>query len=159
MDCPQFGQKFTFPSVAIPHLVQNDRPFHSYEKELVLDKVSFPKTPKKLTPHSLCLLVSPSASSKKQTAGSDKWALIRTLAQTYGLEILEALEEKPLRYTDLANYSPNERTRSQRLKELEALELISTAILKVNKRNFVHYELTDKGRQVRQRIKDIVELE
>lgn len=104
-------------------------------------------------------MVSPSASpSKKQTAGSDKWALIRTLAQTYGLEILEALEEKPLRYTDLAKYSPNERTRSQRLKELEALELISTAILKVNKRNFVHYELTDKGRQVVQRIKDIVEL-
>jgi DNA-binding HxlR family transcriptional regulator len=104
-------------------------------------------------------MVYSSASSKKQPAGTDKWALIRTLAQTYGLEILEALEEKPLRYTDLTKYGHNERTRSQRLKKLEDLGLISTASLKVNKRNFVHYELTDKGRQVMQRIKEIIELE
>lgn len=77
-----------------------------------------------------------------------KWALIKVLAQTYALDILEALSKKPLRYTDLENYSPNERTRSQRLKELENLGLISTASLKIGKRSFVHYELTSKGRSV-----------
>lgn len=89
---------------------------------------------------------------------ASKWSLIRTLAQTYSLDILEALEERPLRFTDLADPGPNEATRSQRLKELEEAGLISTVSLKIDKRNFVHYRLTENGKRVLQKAREIAEV-
>lgn len=79
------------------------------------------------------------------------------LAQTYALEMLEAVSKKPLRFTDLENYSPNERTRSQRLKDLEQAGLITTTSLKINRRFFVHYTATNKGRQVLQKAKELAD--
>lgn len=81
--------------------------------------------------------------------------VVKTISQTYALDILEALAEKPLRFTDLEDSSPNERTRGQRLKELDELKMISTVSMKIGKRSFVHYTLTDKGRQVLQKAKEI----
>lgn len=51
---------------------------------------------------------------------ADKWSLVHMLAQSYVLDILEALYKKPPRFSDLKGHSPNETTRSQRLKELES---------------------------------------
>ncbi|WP_158385500.1 winged helix-turn-helix transcriptional regulator [Candidatus Nitrososphaera evergladensis] len=87
-----------------------------------------------------------------------RWSLIRTLAQTYALDILEALSKKPSRFSDLSLVSPNERTRAQRLKELESIGFISTVSLKVEKRYFVHYKLTDKGKEALQKMQEIDKL-
>ncbi|MEO9295693.1 MAG: winged helix-turn-helix transcriptional regulator [Nitrososphaera sp.] len=86
---------------------------------------------------------------------SDRWALIHMLAQSYALDMLDALYKKPLRFSDLKNHAPNETTRSQRLKELEGKGLITTISLKIAKRYFVHYSLTSKGRTVLQKAKEL----
>lgn len=90
--------------------------------------------------------------------GNDKWSMIHMLAQSYALDILDALNKKPLRFSDLKNYSPNETTRSQRLKELEGKGLITTISLKMGKRYFVHYSLTSKGRSVLQKAKELEDI-
>lgn len=92
-----------------------------------------------------------------ESSSSARWSIIRLLSQTYALDILDALNKKPLRFSDLASCSPNERTRSQRLKELENIGLIHTASMKVGKRYFVHYALTDKGKLILQKVKEIVD--
>ncbi|HVX02508.1 MAG TPA: winged helix-turn-helix transcriptional regulator [Nitrososphaera sp.] len=92
------------------------------------------------------------------TAHLAKWKMVHMLAQTYALEILEAVSKNPLRFTDLENYSPNERTRSQRLKELEHAGLITTTSLKINMRSFVHYTATNKGRRVLQKTKELADM-
>jgi DNA-binding HxlR family transcriptional regulator len=84
--------------------------------------------------------------------------MIHMLAQSYALDMLEALHKKPLRFSDLKNHSPNETTRSQRLKELEGKGLITTISLKMGKRYFVHYSLTNKGRSVLQKAKELSDL-
>ena len=89
---------------------------------------------------------------------SDTWSLLRLLAQTYALDILDSLSKKPQRFSDLQHCSHNERTRAQRLKELEGIGLISTVSLKVGKRYFVHYKLTEKGKQVLQKAKEFTDL-
>lgn len=88
----------------------------------------------------------------------NKWSSFRLLAQSYALDMLDALYKKPLRFSDLKNSSPNETTRSQRLKELEGMGLITTVSLKMGKRYFVHYSLTNKGRIVLQKAKELSDL-
>jgi DNA-binding HxlR family transcriptional regulator len=89
---------------------------------------------------------------------TDRWSAIHLLAQSYALDMLDALYKKPLRFSDLKNSSPNETTRSQRLKELEGMGLITTVSLKMGKRYFVHYSLTNKGRMVLQKVKELADL-
>lgn len=88
-------------------------------------------------------------------ATRNKRSVIYILAQSYALDILEGLAKKPLRFTDLAAYGPNERTRSQRLKDLEGRGLLTTVSMKMEKRHFVHYTLTDKGKAVLQKVKEM----
>ena len=89
---------------------------------------------------------------------SGKWHLIVILGHSYALSILDALNERPLRFTDLARYVPNERTRSQRLRQLEEKDLIHTISIKIDKRYFIHYSLTEKGKLALQKAKEIIEL-
>jgi DNA-binding HxlR family transcriptional regulator len=72
--------------------------------------------------------------------------------------MLDALHKKPLRFSDLKSSSQNETTRSQRLKELEGMGLITTISLKMGKRYFVHYSLTNKGRMVLQKARELSDL-
>ncbi len=83
-------------------------------------------------------------------AADTKWKFIRFLGQSYVLDLLDALSEKPKRFTDLADICPNESTRTQRVKKLEELRLIETTTIKIKKRAFIHYTLTEKGRKVLQ---------
>ncbi|AIF83347.1 putative transcriptional regulator [Candidatus Nitrososphaera evergladensis SR1] len=92
------------------------------------------------------------------THSAAKWKLVYMLAQTYALDMLEAVSKKPMRFTDLESHSPNERTRSQRLKDLEDAGLITTISLKINKRYFVHYTATNKGRQVLQKARELADM-
>jgi DNA-binding HxlR family transcriptional regulator len=64
------------------------------------------------------------------------------------LDILDALNRKPLRYTDLKPYGRNERTRTRALRQLEERGLVQTSTIKIGKRSFVHYVITDKGKTV-----------
>lgn len=94
----------------------------------------------------------------RMSSRPDRWSAIRILAQTYALDILDALNKRPLRFTDLEEFGPNEKTRSQRLKELESRDMITTVSLKIGKRFFVHYTLTSRGRAVLLKSKELVEL-
>jgi DNA-binding HxlR family transcriptional regulator len=68
------------------------------------------------------------------------------LAQSYARDIPDALSKRPLRFRDLVEYSPNEKTRAQRLKELKSRDVITTACMKIGKRFFVHHTLTSSGK-------------
>ncbi len=83
-------------------------------------------------------------------ASDGRWKFIRFLGESYVLDILNALSEKPKRFTDLADICPNESTRTQKVKKLEELRLIETSTIKIKRRSFIHYTLTEKGRKVLQ---------
>lgn len=84
--------------------------------------------------------------------------MFRILGQSYALSILDALSKRPLRFTDLEEYGPNEKTRAQRLKELESRDMITTVSLKMGKRFFVHYTLTSRGKAVLLKSKELADL-
>ena len=67
------------------------------------------------------------------------------LGQPYIHDILRALLDGPKRYGDLSNSCPNETTRTIKLRRLESMNLITTMTVKIGKRPFVHYKLTEKG--------------
>jgi len=73
---------------------------------------------------------------------------ILLLGQAYVHDILMSLLEKPKIFKDLSNSCPNERTRSKRLKALVDTGLVTTVSLRVGKRYFVHYALTEKGKKI-----------
>ena len=78
----------------------------------------------------------------------DKWKLFEAIGKPYALSIIESLNESPKRYTDLRNVCPIEKTRSKRLHELKDIELIETFIRNIEKRAFIHYGLTAKGKEL-----------
>lgn len=88
----------------------------------------------------------------------NRWSVFRILGQSYALDILDALGKRPMRFSDLEEYGPNEKTRAQRLKELEGRDMITTVSMKIGKRFFVHYTLTSRGRAVLSKSKELVEL-
>jgi DNA-binding HxlR family transcriptional regulator len=73
---------------------------------------------------------------------------ISLLGQSYVLDILVSLSKKPKRFKQLSKVCPNERTRSKKLKKLIEANLVTTIALKVGKRYFVHYALTEKGEKI-----------
>ena len=82
----------------------------------------------------------------------EKWKLVRLLGEDFILNILSSLFEAPKRFTDLADTCPNEKTRTYKLRKLEELEFVETASLKIGKRFYVHYMLTEKGKKIYQQI-------
>ena len=76
---------------------------------------------------------------------SDRWDLVMVIGKVYALDILEALQSSPKRFSDLNKACPIEKTRSKRLKELLAQDLIQTVVGEKGKRHFVHYKITEKG--------------
>ncbi len=76
---------------------------------------------------------------------SDKWNIVMVIGKVYSLDILEALLQSPKRFSDLNKVCPIEKTRSQRLKELKAIDLIEAVVMEKGKRNFVHYKITQEG--------------
>ena len=85
---------------------------------------------------------------------SDKWDIIMVIGKVYSLDILEALLNGPKRFSDLSEACPIEKTRSKRLKELKEKELINVVVLERKRRNFVHYNITEKGEDVLRKARD-----
>jgi len=73
---------------------------------------------------------------------------IGVLGKPFSIEILQALSEKPLRFSDLKKQCPNDRTRTSRLKKLREGGFIKTVIIQIEERSFIHYDLTEKGKKV-----------
>jgi len=88
----------------------------------------------------------------------NKYKIIKLLAKNYTIEILLALSEKPLRYADLKRHCPNDRTRTMRLKELKKVGLISVTVTEVENRDFLHYQITEKGKKTLQLINQLAEV-
>jgi DNA-binding HxlR family transcriptional regulator len=82
-------------------------------------------------------------------------SIIQMVGKPYILEIMESLSEQPRRFVDLSDACRNEKTRTIRLRELERANLIETISIKVGKRSFVHYRLTEKGASI---LKEIVKI-
>lgn len=71
------------------------------------------------------------------------------------LEILFALAEKPLRFSDLNIACPSEKTRAAKIRMLVDAGLIETEAMKRGKRSFIHYKLTEKGKRVLELAKEV----
>lgn len=72
-------------------------------------------------------------------------SIIQLLGKQYILEIMESLSEQSKRFVDLSDACKNEKTRTIRLRDLEKANLVETLSVKIGKRSFIHYRLTDKG--------------
>lgn len=82
-------------------------------------------------------------------------SIIHLVGKPYILDIMEFLSEQPRRFVDLSDACRNEKTRTVRLRELERANLVETVAVKVGKRNFIHYCLTEKGASVLKEIAKI----
>jgi len=78
---------------------------------------------------------------------NSKWRLLSEVSRLYAPDILEALQNKPMRFTDLKRICRSQKTLTQRLRSLEDCEVVTTEILKKKKQRVeVFYVLTQKGK-------------
>ena len=80
------------------------------------------------------------------------------LARAFAIEILNALNETPLRFVDLKDYCPNDRTGALRLKELRKIGFIIATIKEIENHSYVHYQITEKGRKALQLLNELERL-
>lgn len=80
---------------------------------------------------------------------------IGVLGKPFSIEILEALSEKPMRFSDLKAQCPNDRTRTRRLKKLRENGFIKTIIIQIENRNFIHYAITERGAKALELLKQL----
>ena len=85
----------------------------------------------------------------------EKIRTIGVLGKSFSIEILEALSEKPMRFSDLKAQCPNDRTRTRRLKKLRENGFIKTIIIQIESRNFIHYTLTESGAKALELLKQL----
>ncbi len=78
-----------------------------------------------------------------------------TISELYSLDILKELFSSPKRYSDLNKACPIEKTRAKRLRELKVKGLIQTTIKPRGNRDFIHYDLTEKGQKVLRKAKEL----
>ena len=84
--------------------------------------------------------------------------ILLVISKPYSLSILESLLQSPKRFSDLNKVCPIEKTRSQRLKELKSDNLIKTISKEKARRNFIHYQLTKKGKKTMEGIKLLMKI-
>jgi len=79
--------------------------------------------------------------------GNNKWRLLREISRPYAPDILEALQNKPMRFTDLKSICKSQKTLTQRLRSLEECGMIALEMQNEKKRKarFL-YVLTQKGK-------------
>lgn len=70
---------------------------------------------------------------------------IGVLGKAFAIEILEAIREKPKRFSDLKQQCQNDKTRANRLKGLKKTNFIKTVIIEIKEQSFIHYHITPKG--------------
>jgi len=88
----------------------------------------------------------------------ERCKIVKLLARAFAIEILQALNEAPLRFVDLKDYCPNERTRTLRLKELRKKGFITTTVIEIENHSYIHYQITEKGRRALQLLNELEKL-
>ena len=88
----------------------------------------------------------------------EKYKIVKLLARAFAIEILQALNEVPLRFVDLKDYCPNDRTRALRLKELRKIGFIITTVKEIENHSYIHYQITEKGRKALQLLNELEKL-
>jgi len=88
----------------------------------------------------------------------EKYKALKLLAKAFTAEILQALNENSLRFVDLKEHCPNDRTRALRLKELRKTDFIAVIVKEVDDHSYVHYQITDKGRKALELIEQLEKL-
>lgn len=79
--------------------------------------------------------------------GNNKWRLLQEISRLYAPDILEALQNKPMRFTDLKKICKSQKTLTQRLHSLEDCGMVTTEVHKEKKQKVtVLYTLTQKGK-------------
>lgn len=79
--------------------------------------------------------------------GNNKWGFLRTISKPYCPDILEALQNAPMRFTDLKRMCKSQKTLTQRLHSLEECGAIMQEMQKEKgKRAKLLYSLTQKGK-------------
>lgn len=79
--------------------------------------------------------------------------IITILGKAYSIELLEDLFNGPKRFSDLGESCRIEKTRSRRLKELKQHGLIETTALDRKARSFIHYRVTERGKQILEKVR------
>jgi len=87
-----------------------------------------------------------------------RYKVVKLLARAFAIEILNALNETSLRFVDLKDYCPNDRTRALRLKELRKIGFIIATIKEIENHSYVHYQITEKGRKALQLLNELESL-
>jgi DNA-binding HxlR family transcriptional regulator len=85
----------------------------------------------------------------------EKTRTLGVLGKSFSIAILEALYEKPMRFSDLKAYCPNDRTRTIRLRNLRDDGYVKTVIIEIEGREFIHYTLTEKGKKALELLKQL----
>lgn len=80
--------------------------------------------------------------------------IIRMLGEYHSFDILEALLQSPKRFSDLNKACPIEKTRAKRLKELKVEGLVQIIVKERGKKDFMHYNLTEKGETILRKVKE-----
>ena len=88
-----------------------------------------------------------------------KGDILQILGRSHALEILRALNKKPMRFVDLKKVCESNRTRSARLKELEEKGLIRTVPKMIGRRAYTFYEITPLGKEVLTLCEKLLKLE
>jgi len=74
------------------------------------------------------------------------------------MEILNALDKRPLRFVELKEHCPNDRTRALRLKELKKMGFIIATVKEIENHSAIHYQITEKGKKALDLVEQIEEL-
>ncbi|MEM2058306.1 MAG: winged helix-turn-helix transcriptional regulator [Thermoproteota archaeon] len=85
--------------------------------------------------------------------------ILLILGRSHAVKILAALADKPRRFVELEEFCKSNRTRAERLKELEQNGLIKRKALISGKRAYTAYEITSKGREALSLCRKLLQLE
>ncbi|MBI2151619.1 helix-turn-helix transcriptional regulator [Candidatus Woesearchaeota archaeon] len=81
--------------------------------------------------------------------------VIEIIGKIGTLKILELLENAPRRYNQLKSSCSSDRTLSQRLKQLDECGLVEAISIKSEGRFFVHYKITERGKEILIKVKEM----
>lgn len=85
--------------------------------------------------------------------------IMRLLGKKYTYSMLMSLKKSPKRFKAMADVCQVEKMRTQRLRELESLELIKVRAKRMGRRAISVYSISEKGKKVLKLAEDIKKLE
>ncbi len=90
---------------------------------------------------------------------SEEKGIIRLLGKKYTYNMLRSLEKGPRRFKAMSDVCAVEKMRSQRLRELESLNLIKVRAKRMGRRAVSIYSLSEKGKKALKLAESIKKLE